>query len=231
MRCGDWLISLPLASPNTAAHTCNMKKFLTTLMALAAFNVLADVIIYDNHLIYTTTGENGGAFRMLDSGWTVLDVQTGAATELLLFKSRGIYQVVSQPIEINYFGGASGKQTMVVYVQPSPVVWWPGQPAGASGLGTAAGTTSSLNVGPQTLTAAKTLTVDSNYIKLVSSRFGGTGTLLSTNTYWQTAKGSLTFDSKRTITQNQIDGNYSNIVQRLTQLLISEGYTLPPQLP
>ena len=61
---------------------------------------------------------------------------------------------------------------------------------------------------------ARTLTVDSSYVNAVNS-----------TDYWQTVKGSLTFDSKRTITQNQIDGNYNNTVERLIQLLLSEGYT------
>jgi hypothetical protein len=173
-------------------------------MGFVAFNVLADVIIYDNHLTYTTTGA-GNTSRLSDSGWTVLDFPTGAATQLILLKSQKTFQVLSLATEIHYVTGVSRKDTMVVYVQPD---------SGSSGLGTATGAATSLYTGTQSYSAAKTFTVNSSYINVIS-----------TNIYWQTVKGSLTFDSTRTFTQNQIDGNYTNIVQRLTQLLLSEGYT------
>jgi hypothetical protein len=105
--------------------------------------------------------------------------------------------------ETHIVTGVAGKNLVVIYVQP---------PSGASGLGTATGVATFLNVGTQSYAAAKTLTVSSSYVD-------------STGTYWQRVKGSLTFDSKRTVSQNQIDGDYINTVQRLTQLLLSEGYT------
>jgi hypothetical protein len=188
-----------------------MKKLLSTLMGLVAFNVLADVIIYDNHLTYTWTG-NGIASRMSDSGFSVLDVPTGNFTQLILFISKKDFHVLSLATDIHYVTGDSGKDIMVVYIQPS---------SGASGMGTATGIATSLNTGTQSYTAARMLTVDSSYINQM---------LEYTNTYWQSVKGSVTFDSTRTVTQNQIDGNYTNTVQRLKQLLISEGY-FEPLLP
>src|ERR1017187_8767681 len=136
-----------------------MKIITVTLIGLVAFSGFAGVIVYDNHYTYTTTG-GGTASTVAISGWTVLDTQTGEMTELAINKRRKVFEVATNEIEINYVTGTSGKQYMVLYVQPL---------SGFSGLGTATGVASSLNIGTSTYTAAKTQTAGSSYITVVRS--------------------------------------------------------------
>jgi len=145
---------------------------------------------------------------MVASGWIVLDTQTAQSTEFALYKSHKIFQVMTNTISIHYVNTPGNRQIMVIYDYPG---------SGASGLGTGTGVATSLIIDSSpisTYNAARTLTVSSSYIFTVNA-----------TTYMQTVKGSLTFDSKTTLTQNQIDEDYNSTVGRLTQLLLTEGYT------
>ena len=172
----------------------------------AAFSGFGSVIVYDNQLTYTTRG-GGGASTLTASGWIVWDTQTWEMAELALYKSHKMFQVTTNQIEIYYFTGAAGTKHIVAYVQPN---------SGVSGLGTATGIATSLEIGTSPIVSyasARTFTVSSSYVYAINL-----------TTYLQTVTGSLTYDSMITHTQNQIDGNFDNTVQRLTDLLLSKGY-------
>jgi hypothetical protein len=158
-------------------------------------------------MTYTTRG-GGGSSTLTASGWIVWDTQTGEMTELALYKSHKISQLTTNQLQIYYFTGSAGTKHIVAYVQPN---------SGVSGLGTATGIATSLEIGTSPIVSyasARTFTVSSSYVFVNSL-----------TTYLQAVTGSLTYDSTTTHTQNQIDGNFDNTVQRLTDLLLSKGYT------
>lgn len=166
---------------------------------LCAANVAtADVLVYKVKITATVTG-NGSTSTTPLSGAVVLDANTSAFAEIFAnAKSKEFFVRVPTNITVATINGGLKSYTVIE------------QSANGNGGFEAKGQNATLNAGTANYSAPKT--------------FQETGFDLN-GSQLEEEKGTLTFDTKTTATQNGIDGNFSAVLSRLTQALIDAGYT------